>query len=481
MSARSCTRLTALSVVIASLLGCGRVNFDAQPSDAGMHDAGARDAGTRDAGAQDAGMPPAEPCPAVPLADLREEAVVGDGTAESCTEAALSDVLMGVPSAVRFDCGPSDVTIDVASPLELTNVVVDGDGRIALRSGVVGELFRGRGAVTLQRLALDGAGTAETALRMLDGEARLVEVDVRGFVDRAIATDADISLTVARSTFVGNPGGGLELRPTGELLVVDSVFRDNGADRFGGAIAALDGQTTVTVCGSLFQGNRARNGAAVFVNDFPEAGAVLRVSDSRFIGNQAGGTGGAVYAFRLSATVERCTFAENRSGDSGAGLWVQGPSATVESSLFFRNVSVGAGGGASLFAPARVANCTFFENLSTGATAVSGAVHSTDGMNLDMRNTLFVGNTTEGFEPHCLQTYDNDGGGNFQFPDRGARCVADIRTEDPGLVVGGAPEAPTVIPSPDSPAVGAGTMCEARDLTGAPRGEPCTSGAFELP
>lgn len=469
MSRRLCIWLTALS--LASAWGCGRVNFDVQPPDAGASDAGVSDAGT----------PTAQECPAVPLADVLDEAVVGDGTAASCTEAALVAALSGSPPAVRFDCGSSIVTIDVASTIELTDVVVDGDSRVDLRSSVAGAMFRGRGDVTLQRLGIDGGGTAETALRMLEGQATLVEVEVRGFVDRAIATDADISLTVARSTFLGNPGGGIELRPTGTLLVVDSVFRDNGADEFGGAIAALDGQTTVTVCGSLFQGNRARNGPAVFVNDNPRAGAILRVSDSRFIGNESIGTGGAVYAFRLAATVERCTFAENRSGDSGAGLWVQGPSATVESSLFFRNVSVGAGGGASLFAPARVVNCTFFENLSTGKTAVSGALHSTNGMNLDMRNTLFVGNTTEGFEPHCLQTYENDGGGNFQFPDRGARCVADIRSEDPGLVVGGSAEAPTVIPSPDSPAVGAGTMCAERDLTGAPRSEPCTAGAFELP
>ena len=64
-------------------------------------------------------------------------ATVGDGSAASCTEAALRAAL-AAHDVITFNCGAAPATIAVRAPVELPtdrDTVIDGGNRITLDGG----------------------------------------------------------------------------------------------------------------------------------------------------------------------------------------------------------------------------------------------------------------------------------------------------------------------------------------------------------
>jgi hypothetical protein len=72
--------------------------------------------------------PPLSACEVpAPPAPLPTDAVVGDGTPGSCTEAALRDAL-AAGGNITFDCGSGNVTIDVGAEVRVPqDAILDGD------------------------------------------------------------------------------------------------------------------------------------------------------------------------------------------------------------------------------------------------------------------------------------------------------------------------------------------------------------------
>jgi hypothetical protein len=173
--------------------------------------------------------PPKTECtePSVP-APLAESATVGDGTSDSCTEAALrSAVEKG--GNIDFDCGEA-VTIQIENEIIVpSDTIIDGGGTVTL----------------------DGGGSG----RILHTEARVV-------------------LTVTNLTFVnGNataasPGSGGAIRAgwLSRLNVFDCTFQNNRAAEDGieggGAIYQSNGGE-LTVVRSTFEGNSSISGGAI--------------------------------------------------------------------------------------------------------------------------------------------------------------------------------------------------------------------------
>jgi predicted outer membrane repeat protein len=177
---------------------------------------------------------------------------------------------------------------------------------------------------------------------------------------------------VDRCRFEGNMGGGMAI--TDWAHVYDSVFIDNSAT-MGGALSSAGGMlTSAQVRGSLFIGNHASMlGGALFV----AAETGLEVDQSRFIGNQSGGDGGAIYG-------------------AGAGL-------LIDDSELRDNVADGEGGG--VFGEAHVRRSTFTGNLAGGQPnaitdyhywydpVVEGSVLWPDGLRLVADGNIVEGGT----------------------------------------------------------------------------------------
>jgi predicted outer membrane repeat protein len=136
------------------------------------------------------------------------------------------------------------------------------------------------------------------------------------------------SATINRSTLSGNTaedGGGID--NGGTQTVSGCTLAGNTATGFdfgghhfagegGGLFNASD--STTTVRDSLFSGNFAELGGAIY-NNAPYG--VLVVRGSTFSGNSASDSGGAVYNNAGTVTVQESTLSGNSAGSAGGGIF----------------------------------------------------------------------------------------------------------------------------------------------------------------
>ncbi|CAN5303595.1 choice-of-anchor Q domain-containing protein [soil metagenome] len=486
---------------IVALAGCGGAG-------AGSVDGGGSATG-------DAGKPVAR-CEPPMLADTSTPTTtVGDGTASSCTPAALQAAATAGGTIV-FACGAMPITIPVTQVITFTKeTVLDGNGLVTL----------------------DGGGTSRILYLDADYNTATPRLTVQrlSFVHgKSPATGADTA-----------QGGGAIYRDGGSLTVIDSHFDGNhapatGQDVAGGAIYGFGGGETV-IAGSTFTNNAASDGGAVGTLN-----ANLTIVNSTFTGNAAtgtggnpgdGGCGGALYQdgkaektslcgltvrdntagaiggayFRVSNThdgsfaMDRSTIDHNRvtpttDGNAG-GLYLEGLAIAITSSTISRNqafynggiwlstaqvqmtnvtiaenTAFGSNGGGVWLAhtpTGAMTNCTIANNHSTAANQIAGAIF---GDGLTLANTVVAGNTAM-YTPGCDRKR-TDGTGNLQFPGA-ALCTASPVVADPMLGALGGVDLETMTPPLGSPAIGIATMCPPTDELGAARGEPCTAGAVE--
>jgi predicted outer membrane repeat protein len=280
--------------------------------------------------------------------------VVGNGTPQSCTEAALDARLQG-GGTVTFNCGGGAVSILITATKTITaTTTIDGSGQaIALDGGGARRLFQtpllpAPITFTLRNLTLRNGRAPDYG-----GAIRLADQEPQNWT----------TLEVSGVTFTNN--------------VCDAAGNDVG----GGAIYAHKGYLNIR--GSTFSGNRGGNGGAIGVLQ-----AIYTVEDSTFVGNstnastqQFAGFGGALYADGSSngtLTVRRSTFRQNTATLAGGAIEVNqylGASGlVVEDSLFDRNVVA---------------------NPANPARTLAGAIYHQDG-NLLISGSTFTGNEVAG-------------------------------------------------------------------------------------
>lgn len=185
------------------------------------------------------------------------------------------------------------------------------------------------------------------------------------------------SLTMVASTFEGFAGfSALNLEETGDVAIESSVFRGNSAELGAALFAEGDSQTDtpISLSGCVFEGNTStENGGACVLRWCRSAS----FEDCVFAGNETEGLGGAVSSHDVSVmTYAGCEFIDNRAGDDGGGIRAYGPSAcllTVSGCLFDGNAASGAGSAIRISdCGGTIENCTVFD-CSAGGSA--GALH----------------------------------------------------------------------------------------------------------
>ena len=262
------------------------------------------------------------PAGAGPVNTSHPAHVVGNGTAHSCTSAAvLAAVRAG--GIIRFSCGPQPVVITLRRTAKVVNtshrVVLDGGGKVTLSGG-------GRRRI----LYMDTCDRAQvwTTSHCQDQSSPTLVVQNITFAD-GNSTGQD---------FDGGGGGAIFDRG-GRLRIVNSVFTQNrcernGPDIGGGAVRALSQYhgLPLYVVASRFERNVCSNGAAL-----SSIGVSWTVLNSRFESNRAighganpqrsgtpgGGSGGAIYndGDRMRLSIGGSVFTGNHANEGGGAIF----------------------------------------------------------------------------------------------------------------------------------------------------------------
>ena len=326
----------------------------------------------------------------------RAGGIVGDGTRDSCTEAALDAALAG-GGAISFDCGPAPHTILISGQKSIgVDTTIDGGGLITLDGQDAHRLFDVGASLTLRGIVLARAffnGDGGAIRNNSNGRLTLERSTVRD--SRATLSGGAIlstgPLTITDSLLEGNQalnGGALYPRFAGaRTTIVGSVLRNNRAtgttDGWGGAILAWDGAPVAIEGGEIFS-NTARMGGGIY--NF--AGSTLALRGSALLrGNRARDSGGGLWN-EGTATLAGVTLSGN-SAPYGGGIWNNG-AVTLAGVTLSGNAApplgpVSAGGGGGLMNN-RTATLT--------DVTISGNSASWDGGGLANNDTATLTNVT---------------------------------------------------------------------------------------
>jgi len=295
---------------------------------------------------------PDQPCTvdlpddALPEDTTSPDHVIGDGTPESCTSAAVVEAV-AAGGVITFDCGPDPIAITVEETLKIYNdtgpeIVIDGGGLVTLSGGGERRILYMNTCdeelhyTTSHCQDQDHPQLSIQNLTFTDGNARSVEegggaifsrggrikiinsrffnnvcdrtgITIGGAAVRVFSQSQGLPVYVVNSTFGGEEGYGNRCTNGGGIssigvswTVVNSLFTHNEAidedepeDSSGGGKGGAifnDGRTmTLTLCGTHIDHNTANvHGAAIFFVTNDHTGNIV-IRDS-VIRNNPGGS-----------------------------------------------------------------------------------------------------------------------------------------------------------------------------------------------
>lgn len=246
------------------------------------------------------------------------DAVVGTGSAASCTEAAFDTAFNNVQSSgggiITFNCGAPPHTIVLSYPRSVSqDTEIRGAGRITLSGGNSTSLFQ---VFAAQTMKLDNL-----ILTRAHGTAGAVE----NFGTLVIQSSRLID------NHATNSGGAIS--NYGSLTITNSTISDNTADQYGGGINVEGGNVSIT--GSKLSGNQATlGGGGVQV----EISTDVTIAKSQFLNNRSTSNfaeGGGIRS--LGTLVISDTLMTENNSSRGGMLMVMDGSAQVLQSLFRGN------------------------------------------------------------------------------------------------------------------------------------------------
>ncbi|GAB4512003.1 MAG: hypothetical protein Tsb0020_29920 [Haliangiales bacterium] len=282
--------------------------------------------------------------------------VIGDGSAASCTSAAVVDAV-AKGGVITFDCGPDPVTIVLEETARVFNdtgpdIVIDGGGKVTLSGGGQRRILymntcdpdqvwttpmcqnQDHPRLTVQNLTfIDGDASGEDpggggAIFVRGGRFKVV--NSRFFGNRCDDVGPDVGGAAIRTLSQYTPAGASEPLP---VYIVDSTF--GGAPELanecsnGGALSSIG--VSYTVINSVMRHNRA-----IGVGANPERD-----------GTPGGGSGGAIYNDGNEYTLTVCgsELSDNHANEGGGAIFFVSNNRTghliIEDSTLARNPSDG--------------------------------------------------------------------------------------------------------------------------------------------
>ncbi len=250
--------------------------------------------------------------------------VVGNGTAASCTSAAVV-AAVAEGGFISFSCGPKPVTILMAATAKVVNtshqIVLDGGGKVTLSGG---------GKIRILYM-----NTCDPKQQFISHDCweqqwpRLVVENIT----------LEYGYSSAQQATTSSYGGGAIYDEGGQLKVANTVFADNGCYKYGpdiggGAIRAYGMYmgSPVYITSDTFTGNTCSNGAALsgLYASFEIANCVLTGNratgwgaNPAITGTPGGGSGGAIYTDgnRYSMLIDSTTMRGNSAREGGGAIF----------------------------------------------------------------------------------------------------------------------------------------------------------------
>ncbi len=316
--------------------------------------------------------------------------VVGTGTADSCTFAAL-EAAVANGGIITFDCGAGPVTIPISATLQVPttkDTVIDGNRQVTLD-----------GQNQVRILSFDSANWQNNEHRLTLQHLALVN-------GKTTPTEAIPQAPPPCSQGWNDGEGGAVYMRDGNLTVIDSMFVGNhaaplGPDTGGGAIYVMGSKHGVLIVGSTFAQNEGSNAGAV-----GGLFAQLEIYDSLFTGNKAvgngannndpsqcsainngqneigsGGNGGAIYSDGNSVNVVLCgdKIVNNAAGTGafGGGLFFTSNNMQGDLSIIDTIMTDNTGG--------------HWTNVATGSVTNAGTAVGTNCHSITIENSTIQG------------------------------------------------------------------------------------------
>ncbi|MCB0182623.1 MAG: hypothetical protein KDE31_00075, partial [Caldilineaceae bacterium] len=343
-------------------------------------------------------------------------AVVGNGSPASCTEAAFDTALVTASNGggvITFNCGAAVHTVQfsVAKAVNLGNVTINGRGRIILAAGSnERHFFAGPITFRLQNITLQGGDSLVNGGAIEASGAQVILENVQILDNRTVVSGGAIycfdgSVTIRNSYLAGNQAetGGAIFNDGCTLNITNSTFannRANGAIGRGGAVEnAAPG--VLTASNVRFEGNHALDGGGLY----NATGASANLVAVAFVGNTAGYGGGVENSGALS--VAGSLFDDNSATGSGGGLWNVNGTAVIEQSTFSNNFAYEGAGVNSYGTVLEMRDVNLVGNYANGAagTPNGGGLYHAGGAAY-ITNATIQGNYAA-----------NNGGGVYQASD----------------------------------------------------------------
>ena len=215
------------------------------------------------------------------------------------------------------------------------------------------------------------------------------------------------SLKIVNATFTGNRwDNGAALSVSGAALVTisGSKFEKNIANNEGGAIVFEPRNVQnakIQIDYSVFRGNTAREGGAIFISLVHFQGRAVTFSKNASTEN-----GGAISARNSQILLGRAVFVDNTSGGRGGAIAMQGGNSNVVANTLFVRTKT-AGGGAFVGADTRFINVTFADNTGSAILMDSSQSPPWGSKPIALKNVILT----------------NNSGGNCQFVGGGTRAL----------------------------------------------------------
>ena len=223
--------------------------------------------------------------------------------------------------------------------------------------------------------------------RGLDATAIFEGITFTGgsYPDSGGAVLCDLSSPLIRNCrFNGNEGslqGGAVYFLDSAPVMEDCVVTNNTGG-WGGGLYVRSSDATISNC--VLTGNHAtNNGACIYFNTSPTS----TVTNTRFVGNTAGDTGGTIVANCSSPLIDNCLIANNSSAVNGAMMWALDPASTP----LIRNSTIVENTGNTIFYVVGGAVTTIERSILAFNTAALDLVFCT-GASVDVLCSNLYGN-----------------------------------------------------------------------------------------